>query len=48
MKAVTVLPADERVELADVEAPAMTADDDVLIRVLEVGVCGIKNVFAVA
>jgi glucose 1-dehydrogenase len=40
VKAVTVLPADERVELADVEAPAMTADDDVLIRVLEVGVCG--------
>jgi glucose 1-dehydrogenase len=40
MKAVTVNPAEQRVELRDHEPPELTRPDDVLIRVLEVGVCG--------
>jgi glucose 1-dehydrogenase len=40
MKAVTVTPAEQRVELGDHEPPELTRPDDVLIRVLEVGVCG--------
>jgi glucose 1-dehydrogenase len=40
MKAVMVTPAEQRVELGDHEPPELTHPDDVLIRVLEVGVCG--------
>jgi threonine dehydrogenase-like Zn-dependent dehydrogenase len=40
MQAVKVFPAQERVELGDVEPPSMAEDDDVLLRVLDVGACG--------
>lgn len=40
MKAVAVVGRDRTPTLVDVREPAMSAPDDVLIRVLDVGVCG--------
>lgn len=40
MKAVAVFPADRRVSLIDAPPPSLKAPDDVLVRILEVGLCG--------
>lgn len=40
MRAVAVRPARRELALIDAEAPALRHDNDVLLRVLEVGVCG--------
>jgi glucose 1-dehydrogenase len=40
MKAVTIAKGGERIRVADVEDPRLQSETDVLVRVLEVGVCG--------
>ena len=40
MRAIAVRPGDRRVELIDRDEPGAPAGNEVLLRILEVGVCG--------
>lgn len=40
LKAVAVYPKDHRLDIADVPAPSLREPDEVLVRILEVGLCG--------